>query len=233
MSGVSISSMSAATAALRSMEMEVNDAGSTRKVTIDQILGLLPIKDPCVVATTANITLSGTQTIDGIAVVAGDRVLVRDQTTPANNGVYVVAAGAWTRAADVDTWLELPGAIVPVLRGTANADRLFLCTADPGGTLGTTGVAFTQVGSGTLTAGTGITVSGQQVSLANTAVAAGSYGSASNVATFTVDAQGRLTVAGSVAIALPGSAITSGTVAAARLGSGTTDSTTYLRGDGT
>ena len=103
MSGVSISSMTAASAALRAMEMEVNDAGTTRKVTIDQILSLLPVKDACVAATTANITLSAPQTIDGVSVVAGNRVLVKDQTTAATNGIYVVAAGAWTRAVDADT----------------------------------------------------------------------------------------------------------------------------------
>jgi hypothetical protein len=78
------------------------------------------VKDSVRCATTANITLSGTQTIDGIAVVAGDRVLVKDQSTASQNGIYVVAAGAWTRSADANTSSEIAGAIVSIDSGTAN-----------------------------------------------------------------------------------------------------------------
>ena len=70
------------------------------------------------VATTANITLSAPQTIDGIAVVAGDRVLVKDQTTPATNGIYIVQAAAWTRAPDADAISEIAGGTVNVDQGT-------------------------------------------------------------------------------------------------------------------
>jgi phage-related tail fiber protein len=97
-------------------------------------------------ATTANITLSGTQTIDGVSVIAGDRVLVKDQSTASGNGVYVVAAGAWSRAADSDSATELLGATYVVTEGTANADRVYLQTAD-NITVGTTSLAFIQVGS--------------------------------------------------------------------------------------
>ena len=61
-------------------------------------------------ASTANLTLSGTQTVDGIALVAGDRILAKDQTTTSANGIYVVAAGAWARALDQDSWAEVPSA---------------------------------------------------------------------------------------------------------------------------
>lgn len=98
-----------------------------------------------VVATTANITLSGTQTIDGVAVIAGDLVLVKNQTTTANNGVYVVAAGAWTRATDADTWSELVSQVRIVSRGSTNADLIFICTSDAGGTLGTTAVTWAAI----------------------------------------------------------------------------------------
>ena len=99
------------------------------------------------VGTTANITLSGTQTIDGVSVVVGNRVLVKDQATQANNGVYVCAAGAWTRATDMDTWLEVPGTVVVVTEGTVNADTVWLCTANDGGTLGSTAVTFVDWGA--------------------------------------------------------------------------------------
>ena len=94
------------------------------------------------VATTANITLSGTQTIDGISVIANDRVLVKDQTAPAENGIYLCAAGSWSRVTDMDSWTEIPGAWVTVQVGTANADTVWLATADLGGTLNTTAVTF-------------------------------------------------------------------------------------------
>lgn len=94
------------------------------------------------VASTVNLTLSGTQTIDGVAVIAGERVLVKNQTNPAENGIYVVAAGAWTRSADMDSWAEVPGAWVVVQEGTANADTVWIGTANKGGTLNSTGITF-------------------------------------------------------------------------------------------
>lgn len=94
-------------------------------------------------ATTANITLSGEQTIDGVAVVAGERVLVKDQTTGSENGIYVVSAGAWTRATDADGSAEVTaGLVVIATEGTANADTLWeLSTNDPI-TLGSTSLVF-------------------------------------------------------------------------------------------
>ena len=66
------------------------------------VVASLAIKAPCVVATNANITLSGAQTVNGIAVVTGDRVLVKDQTSSVNNGIYDVKSSAWARSADFD-----------------------------------------------------------------------------------------------------------------------------------
>lgn len=112
-------------------------------------------------ATTANITLSAPQTIDGVSVVAGDRVLVKNQTAAAGNGVYIVAAGAWTRATDFDAWTDFPSAFVWVEQGTANGDSGWLCSNDAGGTLGTTSITFVQFsGAGQITAGAGLTKSG-------------------------------------------------------------------------
>lgn len=94
------------------------------------------------VATTANITLSAPQTIDGISVIAGDRVLVKDQTTASQNGIYVVAAGAWTRSTDADTTSELAGALVNVDSGTVNGGIRFDTDLKSTDTLGTTAVNF-------------------------------------------------------------------------------------------
>lgn len=96
-------------------------------------------------ATTANITLSATQTIDGIAVVAGDRVLVKDQTTSSQNGIYVVNAGAWTRSLDADSTSELAGACVNVDSGTANGGLRFDTDFKSTDTLNTTDVSFYRV----------------------------------------------------------------------------------------
>ena len=128
------------------------------------VQGLTP-KQSVKAATTANIaSLSGTMTIDGVALVAGDRVLVKDQTSASQNGIYVVAAGAWARASDADTWAELVSAYVFVEQGTTNADNGFLCTVDPGGTVGSTAVTFVQFsGAGQITAGAGLTKTGNQL----------------------------------------------------------------------
>lgn len=99
-------------------------------------------------ATTANITLSGTQTVDGVALAAGDRVLVKNQTTASGNGIYVVASGAWTRPTDASGSNLTNGALVLATAGTANAGtQWYLQTPDPI-TVGTTALTWTQFGAG-------------------------------------------------------------------------------------
>lgn len=121
-------------------------------------------------ATTANITLSAPQTIDGVSVVANDRVLVKNQTTTTENGIYVVAAGAWSRATDADSWAELVAAFTFVEEGTVNADTGWVSTVNAGGTLGSTAVGFTQFSAaGAYTAGTGMTASGNTFNVIGTA----------------------------------------------------------------
>jgi hypothetical protein len=196
------------------------------KQYVDAVAQGLDPKASCVAATTANITLSGTQTIDGVALIAGDRCLVKDQTLSQNNGIYLVAAGAWTRATDMDTWAEVPGAFTFIEQGTLYADTGWVCTSNAGGTLGTTPITWVQfAGVGSYTAGTGLTLTGTQFSITNTAVTAAAYGSASSVPTFTVNAQGQLTLAASTSIAINGNQITSGTVAVVNGGTGATNAT--------
>ena len=107
------------------------------KTYVDNIAAGNMAKLPVDAATTANITLSGTQTIDGYAVTAGMRVLVKDQSTASQNGVYTVASGSWTRTTDLDTWTELYKAYVAVLNGTINGGASYVCTIASSGTLGT------------------------------------------------------------------------------------------------
>ena len=129
-----------------------------------QFLNNQSFKAPVRVASTADLTLSGAQTIDGVSAIAGDRVLAKDQTDPATNGLYVVAAGAWSRAADFDTSAEaVPGSIVSVQEGTAGGDKLFMLATNGPITLGTTGLTFSPYGasSGEIgVAGAGLTKTG-------------------------------------------------------------------------
>lgn len=180
-----------------------NDQDAATKYYVDTVAQGLDVKASVLAATTANITLSGAQTIDGVSVVAGDRVLVKNQTTQADNGIYVAASGAWARSADANTWDELVSAYTFVEEGTANADTGYVCTINKGGTLGTTPITWSQFsGAGTYLAGTGLTLSGNTFSITNTAVTAGSYGSASNTLTTTVNAQGQLTALAATPIAI-------------------------------
>jgi hypothetical protein len=119
--------------------------GSTdaaNKAYVDSVaVGLQP-KTAVACATTANITLSAEQTIDGV-LTSASRVLVKNQTTASQNGIYVSAAGAWARATDLDAWSEAIGAIVPITAGTVNGNSNYISTAAAGGTIGTTDLNFT------------------------------------------------------------------------------------------
>lgn len=101
---------------------------------------------PVDVATTAAIALSGEQTVDGVALKAGDRVLVKDQAAGAQNGIYVVATGAWARSLDADTSGEVPsGLLVFVARGATNGPADWVLTTPAPITLGTTALTFARV----------------------------------------------------------------------------------------
>jgi hypothetical protein len=189
----------------------------TTKLYVDSLALGIAWKQPVNAATTANITLSGAQTIDTVSVVAGDRVLVKDQTAQADNGIYVAAAGAWSRSPDADTYDEMISALVFVESG-GQAGNAFYCPIQPGGTLGVTAITWSNFSvAGTYFAGTGLTLTGNTFSITNTAVTPAAYGSGSAVATFTVNAQGQLTAAADTNIAIAATQITSGTIDSARL----------------
>jgi len=114
------------TGALTLSGAPTQDAHAATKAYVDNVTAGINFHQPVRVATTGNITLSGTQTIDGVSVVAGDRVLVKDQTDQKTNGIYVVASGSWTRATDADNTPsgELAGGdFTLVLEGTPS----FVC----------------------------------------------------------------------------------------------------------
>jgi hypothetical protein len=151
---------------ITSLATPVNDTDAATKAYVDSVAQGLDTKASVVAATTANITLSGTQTIDGIAVTAGQRVLVKNQSAPADNGLYLCAAGSWTRTTDMTTWAQVPGAYVFVETGTTQADTGWVCTSDAGGTIGVTAMTWAQFsGAGSYTAGTGLTLTGSVFSV--------------------------------------------------------------------
>jgi hypothetical protein len=179
--------------------------GATKAYTDALIQGFSKTPLPARVATTANITLVGLQTIDTIALVVGDRVVVKNQITASENGIYVVAAGAWTRATDADTATELYSAVIVfVQQGTVNADTGWLLATDGTITIGTSPLNFTQfTGLGQVVDGAGLTKTGNQldvvgnagriivnandIDLATTGVTSGTYNN------LTVDTYGRAT----------------------------------------
>mgnify|MGYP001318502634 FL=1 len=140
------------------------------KEYVDAVKTGLDFKDSVRLATTANGTLGSAfangQSVDGTTLATGDRILLKDQSTASENGIYTVnASGAPTRATDFDSTAEVTaGAFVFVEAGTQNADSGFVLTTDGAITVGSTSIAFTQFsGAGSFTAGDGLTRTGNQV----------------------------------------------------------------------
>jgi hypothetical protein len=172
----------------------------------------------------ATLTLSSPLTVvDGYTLLNGNRLMVKNEVAQANNGIYTWATGGTvlTRATDFDTSVEIAsGDYSFVTNGTLYASTGWVQT-QPVTTVGTDAIIWQQFsGAGTYTAGTGLTLTGTQFSITNTTVTAGSYGSASSVPNYTVNAQGQLTAAASTAIAINGNQITSGVVGTANGGTG-------------
>lgn len=234
------------------------------KSYVDAIKQSLDLKESVRAASTASIANlnAGPLSLDGVTLVAGDRVLVKNDASRdgvevasnVRNGIYIVGtigatdSGNWVRAADADSSAEVTaGLFTFVTEGTAHADSGFVLITNDPITLDTSGLDFTQFsGAGQLDAGAGLTktgntldvnVDGQGIQivadqlaleldgttlsksatglkLGDTAVTIGSYGSATQVSSITVDQQGRLTAASNTAIAIPSTQVTDFTEAA-------------------
>ena len=202
-------------------------------------------------ATLTNAGALATFAVDGVTMTSGNignRILIKNQTNSAYNGVYTlttVGSGsvAWvlTRATDYDTsgagTNEIDaGDFMYVLAGNTLANTSWVQQTTLPIVVGTTGLVFTQFGAQiSYTAGTGLTLAANQFSITDTAVTANSYGSASSVPTYTVNAQGQLTAASNTSIAIDASAITSGTLGVTRGGTGaaTLAANGVLYGNGT
>lgn len=184
-----------------------SNSDAATKAYVDSVAQGLSVKTAVRVATTANITLSGVQTIDGVLLVAGDRVLVKNQSTTTENGVYDASGGSWTRSADSDTGAELVNAFYFVTLGTTLQATGFTQSTPGPITIGSTAIVFNQFsGAADYQAGNGLTKSGltfnvgtasasrivvnaDDIDLASSGVVAGTYNRV------TVDTYGRVTSA--------------------------------------
>jgi hypothetical protein len=159
----------AATPAFASMTLSAMGATATDVATKGYVDGLMQgvkwkqsVKAATAVAGTLATSFANAQVIDGITLVTGDRILVKDQASQLENGIYTVnASGAPTRALDADTWLELTAATVMVEQGTANTDITYVSTINTGGTLNTTAVTFTKMANAVGTVDLATKVTGQ------------------------------------------------------------------------
>ena len=143
------------------------DAHLATKGYVDGVSQGLDIKEAVKVATTANITLSGTQTIDGVAVSDDERVLVKDQSTSSQNGLYLCKASTWARTDDLATGDDASSVFVFVDQGTVNSDNGFVCSTNKGSAVvGTNNLTFVQFsGAGQVVASDGISKSGNTLSV--------------------------------------------------------------------
>ena len=157
---------------ITSLADPTNAQDAATKAYVDASKQGLDVKDSCRAATTANITLSGTQTVDGVSLSAGDRVLVKNQSTASQNGIYlVVSGGSWTRATDADTSAKVTaGMFVFIEEGTTNDNSGWVLTTNAPIVLDTTNLSFTQFsGAGQITAGDGLTKNGNTIDAVGTA----------------------------------------------------------------
>ena len=141
----------------------VNPLEASTKQYVDSVAQGLNVKQSVKVATTANITLSGEQTIDGV-LTSASRVLVKNQSTQTENGIYLSAAGAWSRTSDANAGSELVSAFVFVEEGTLGGDTGWVQTTNSPITIGSSNIVWTQfAGAGTYTAdGNALKLTGTQ-----------------------------------------------------------------------
>lgn len=139
-----------------------NDAANKSYVdtAIANLNSIFSSKQAVRVASTGNTTLTAPGvTIDGVTMANGERVLLKNQSSQVENGIYIFngAGSTMTRATDFDAWTEIPGALVTVAEGSTNQDTIWLCTSNQGGTLAATAITWQQVNSSGLTSSNFVT----------------------------------------------------------------------------
>lgn len=142
-----ISDLTSATALTGAESMEVEQGGNSRETTaaeVARLSGIVRVR----AATTANITIStalnNADSLDGVTLATGDLVLVKDQSTTNQNGIYEVGASPG-RVAGFTAYNQIAGVVVQVMEGTVNADRMYMCTSNQGGTIDSTALAFSRI----------------------------------------------------------------------------------------
>jgi hypothetical protein len=144
----------------------VISANAATKGYVDALVAGLAWKNAARVLSETNITLSGLQTIDGVVLAAGDRVLVKGQANPAQNGVYVAASTAWVRSADMDDPAEFPGTGLWVEEGNVFGNTGWVCNTHAPVTVGTTAITFVQFNGATgIDAGIGLSKVGNTLAV--------------------------------------------------------------------
>jgi hypothetical protein len=146
------------------------DTDIANKGYVDSVAQGLDVKASCVYSTTNNITLSGLSTQAGgdwaSSLTAGDRILVKNQSSSQFNGIYVASASTWARSSDMNVWAEVPSAFTFIESGTTLADSGWVCTANQGGTIDVTAMPWSQFsGAGTYLAGNGLQLIGNTFSV--------------------------------------------------------------------
>jgi len=174
-----------------------NSTDIANKAYVDATTQGLSFKQPANYTTNGNITLSGLAVQangDWVSTLtAGERILVKNQTAGADNGIYLASASAWTRSLDANTWDELVAAYLFIISGTVWSGSSWVNTNQTGGTLGVTSVTFVQFSNNAIyTAGTGLTLTGFQFSITPVGTA-GTYGSATQTPVFVTNASGQIT----------------------------------------
>ena len=159
---------------ITSTYVPVNAADLTNKTYVDNAVAGLTWKNAVRAASTANVSVSSAPaSVDGVTLASGDRILLKNQTAPAENGIYTFSAAAspLTRATDMDAWLEVVGSVLLSIEGTTNAGAKWVNTNVVGGTLGTTAITFTAFSVAGTVNGTG--TAGQNAYWTGTATLAG------------------------------------------------------------
>jgi hypothetical protein len=194
----------------------INPTDVPNKAYVDQLVANISWKAAVRLATTANVSLFGAATIDGVTPTNGDRILVKNNTTNTQNGIYDYnSSGAWVRSFDSSSGPLLTSGAMYVLDGTTNKGSAWVENAVVTN-VGSDPVTYVQLNATTAyTNGAGLGLTGNQFYVLDTTVTPGAYGSASSVATFTVNSRGQLTAAGSTSISIPMAQVTGlGTMAA-------------------
>jgi len=190
------------------------DTDAANKRYVDAARSGLDVKQSVRAATTTNIVLSGTQTVDGVELLVGDRVLVKNQTIGSENGIYVVASGDWSRSSDADNSPSgevTSGMFTFVENGTTNDNTGFVLTTQNPILLGTSALNFTMfTAAGTITAGTGLVRVGDTINLTGQAL---SLHNQATTGLFTRTSDGTIT-ARSIAVSGTGISVANGDASA-------------------